>query len=56
MHKMGIVPTALVDIGWSSSSKLILLEDYFSLGLFTLGCAAAISHDNCLKWRFDSGA
>jgi hypothetical protein len=26
-----------------------LLEDHFSLGLLVLGCAAAISHDSCLK-------
>jgi hypothetical protein len=45
-----------VEIGWSSSSKPSLLEDHFSLGLFTLGCAATIFHDSCLKWRFDSGA
>jgi hypothetical protein len=55
VHTMGIMPTALVEIGWSSSSKPSLLEDHFSLGLFMLGCAAAISRDSCLKWRFDSG-
>jgi hypothetical protein len=49
VHKRGIVPTALVEIGWSSSSKLILLVDHLSLGLFMLGCAAVISHDSCLK-------
>jgi hypothetical protein len=54
VHTMGIVLTALVEVGWSSSSKPSLLEDHFSLGLFTLGCAAAISHDSCLKWQFDS--
>jgi hypothetical protein len=47
MHTMEIVPTALVEIGWSSLLKPSLLEDHFSLGLFTLGCAAAISHDSC---------
>jgi hypothetical protein len=52
----GIVPTTLVEIGWSSLLKPILLEDHFSLGLFMLGCAAVISRDSCLKWRFDSGA
>jgi hypothetical protein len=56
VHTMGIVPMALVEIGWYSSSKPSLLEDHFSLGLFMLGCATAISHDSCLKWRFDSGA
>jgi hypothetical protein len=56
MHKRGIVPMALVEIGWSSSSKPILLEDHLSLGLFTLGCAVEISRDSCLKWRLDSGA
>jgi hypothetical protein len=50
VHKRGIVPMALVEIGWSSSSKPILLVDYLNLGLFTLGCATAISHDSCLKW------
>jgi hypothetical protein len=40
---------ALVDIGWSSSLKPILLVDHLSLGLFTLGWAAAISRDSCLK-------
>jgi hypothetical protein len=49
MHTMGIVPTALVEIGWSSSSKPSLLEDHFSLGLFVLGCATAISRGCCLK-------
>jgi hypothetical protein len=49
VHKRGIVPTALVGIGWSSSSKPILLVDHLSLGLFTLGCATAISRDSCLK-------
>jgi hypothetical protein len=47
--EIGIMPMALVEIGWSSSSKLSLLEDHFSLGLLVLGCAAAISHDSCLK-------
>jgi hypothetical protein len=56
VHKRRIVPTVLVEIGWSSSSKSILLEDHLSLGLFTFGCAAAISRDSCLKWQFDSGA
>jgi hypothetical protein len=56
VHKRGIVPTALVEIGWSSSSKPILLEDHLSLGLFMLGCAAAISRGRCLKGRFDSRA
>jgi hypothetical protein len=49
VHKMGIVPTALVEIGWSYSSKPSLLEDHFSLGLFVLGCATAISRDSYLK-------
>jgi hypothetical protein len=49
VHKRGIVPMALVEIGWSSSSKPILLVDHLSLGLFTLGCAAVISRDSCLK-------
>jgi hypothetical protein len=38
-----------VEIGWSSSSKPILLVDHFNLWLLTLGCAATISHDSCLK-------
>jgi hypothetical protein len=33
-----------------------LLEDHFSLGLFTLGWAVAISRDSCLKCQFDSEA
>jgi hypothetical protein len=49
MHKRGIVPIALVEIGWSSSSKPILLVDHFNLWLLTLGCATAISRDSCLK-------
>jgi hypothetical protein len=49
VHTMGIVPMALVEIGWSSSSKPSLLEDHFNLGLFLLGCAAAISRGCCLK-------
>jgi hypothetical protein len=49
VHTMGIVLTTLVEIGWSSSSKPSLLEDHFSLGLFMLSCAAAISSDSCLK-------
>jgi hypothetical protein len=49
VHKRGIVLMALVEIGWSSSSKPILLEDHFSLGLFMLGWTAAISHDSYLK-------
>jgi hypothetical protein len=49
VHKRGIVPTALVEIGWSSSSKPILLVNHFNLWLLTLGCAAAISRDSCLK-------
>jgi hypothetical protein len=49
VHKRVTVPMALVEIGWSSSSKTILLVDHLSLGLFTLGCAAAISRDSCLK-------
>jgi hypothetical protein len=56
VHKRGIVSMALVEIGWSSSSKPTLLEDHLSLGLFMLGCAIAISRDSCLKWRFDGGA
>jgi hypothetical protein len=31
VHKRGIVPTALVEIGWSSLSKPILLVDHFNL-------------------------
>jgi hypothetical protein len=49
VHKRGIVPTPLVEVGWSSSSKLILLVDHFIKRLLALGCAAAISHDSCLK-------
>jgi hypothetical protein len=49
VHKRGIVPTALAEIGWSSSSMPILLVDHLSLGLFTLGYAAVISRDSCLK-------
>jgi hypothetical protein len=56
VHRRGIVPRALVETGWSSSSKLILLVDHLNLWLFTLGCAAAISHDSCLKWRLDKEA
>jgi hypothetical protein len=48
-HKRGIVPTALVEIGWSSLPKPILLVDHFNLWFLTLGCAAMISHDSCLK-------
>jgi hypothetical protein len=36
--------------------KPILLVDHLSLGMFTLGCAAVISHDSYIKWRLDSGA
>jgi hypothetical protein len=46
----------MVEIGWSSSSKPILLVDHFNLWLLTLGCAAAISRDSCLKGRLDKGA
>jgi hypothetical protein len=49
MHKRGIVPTPLVEAGWSSLSKLILQVDHFIRRLLTLGCAATISHDSCLK-------
>jgi hypothetical protein len=49
VHKREIVPTALVDTGWSYSSKPILLVDHLNLWLFTLGCASAISRDSCLK-------
>jgi hypothetical protein len=49
VHKRGIVPTALVEIGWSSSSKPILLVDHFYLWLLMLGCATAISRNSCLK-------
>jgi hypothetical protein len=51
---MGIVLMALVEIGWSSSSKPSLLVDHFSLGLFALGCATAISRDHSLKNRTGS--
>jgi hypothetical protein len=33
VHKRGVVPTALVEIGWSSSSKPILLVDHFNMWL-----------------------
>jgi hypothetical protein len=36
VHKRGIVQTALVEIGWSSSLKPIFLVDHLSLGLFML--------------------
>jgi hypothetical protein len=49
VHKRGIVHMVLVEIGWSSSSKPILLVDHFIKRLLTLGCAVAISRDSCLK-------
>jgi hypothetical protein len=50
MHTIGIMPTTLLEIGWSSSSMPSLLEDHFSLGLLVLGYAVAISRESCLKW------
>jgi hypothetical protein len=49
VHKRGIVPTPLVEAEWSSSSKPILQVDHFIRRLPTLGCAAAIYRDSCLK-------
>jgi hypothetical protein len=49
VHKRGIVPTPLVEAGWSSSSKPILQVGHFIRRLPTLGCAAVISHDSSLK-------
>jgi hypothetical protein len=49
VHKRGIVPTPLVEAGWSSSSKPILQVDHFNRQLPMLGYATAISRDSCLK-------
>jgi hypothetical protein len=49
VHKREIVPTPLVEAGWSSLLKPILQVDHFIKRLLMLGCAAAISRDSCLK-------
>jgi hypothetical protein len=49
VHKRGIVPTPLVEVGLSSLLKLILLVDHFIKRLPALGCAAVISRYSCLK-------
>ncbi len=57
VHTRGMVPTALVDLGWSLESKAMVYCDHLrGWEASSPGSAALTSRENCLKWLLDLGA
>ena len=53
----GMVPTVLLDLGWSLASKEILYSDHLrGWDASILERTSLISREIFLKWRFERGA
>jgi hypothetical protein len=57
VHTIGMVPTVLVDLGWSLESKEIRYCDHLrGLEASTLRRAALTLRVSYLKWQLETGA